>query len=92
MELCSLNRGSWLTNLFLSPTCDSITFWSQVLFALPYFSGQYVLGLTLDLQGGHVYWMVKDVHRALVYKTGLVTGDAPPGERTLVKELETPPK
>ena len=64
----------------------------QVIFALPYFSGQYVLGLTLDLENRYVYWMVKDVNKAIVYRTKALEGSGELQERTLIKELDTPPK
>ena len=64
----------------------------QVIFALPYFSGQYVLGLTLDLENRYVYWIVKDLDKALVYRSSTLTGSGELSDRVIIKELDKPPR
>ena len=64
----------------------------QVIFALPYFSGQYVLGITLDLENRYVYWIVKDLDKALVYRSSALTGSGELSERVMIKELDKPPR
>ena len=51
-----------------------------------------MLGLTLDLENSYVYWMVKDVNKALVYRMEALKGSGILKERTLIKELNASPR
>ena len=65
----------------------------QVIFALPYFSGKYILGLAIDFDHNHLYWIVKDVQKTTLFRTDLlIEPDGNISEETVVTELNHAPR
>ena len=46
----------------------------QMIFQLPLFTGRYIFGLALDLNGGALYWLVKDADKLTVFRAMLRSG------------------
>ena len=65
----------------------------RVLHTLEYYSGKYVLGLSVASDTQRLYWMVKEGNNTLIYYTSLLVGPAPMLEPVhLLQQLPLPPR